>query len=92
MVRIKQRRELIVETERSYSVRIERGTPVQLFCRICGELSEMLSINEAANLTVLGWREILNRTETGDLHFIETETGEIYICAASLSAMDQKNS
>lgn len=88
-MKIKRRKEMIVETERSYSIKVDHAAPVQFFCATCSGPSEMLSINEVANLTRLGWREILNRIESGNLHFIETETGEIYICAASLSAIEQ---
>jgi len=82
---IKRRREITVETERSMTVKLERRSAC-FACADCGAPAEMLSINEAANRARVNWREIVSRIETGEIHFVERETGEIYVCATSLKA------
>jgi secreted PhoX family phosphatase len=83
-MKIKRRTKIICETERKVSFVIERKT-VRFFCADCDGQSEMLSINEAASRTEKAWREIVRLVENGTLHSSETDAGEIYVCAASLS-------
>ncbi|HVE57637.1 MAG TPA: hypothetical protein VNB22_12460 [Pyrinomonadaceae bacterium] len=41
--------------------------------------------SQAANLLGITQREIFRRLEQGNLHFFETETGEVFICANPLN-------
>jgi len=84
-MKIKRRTKIVTETERKFSIAVKRP-PVRFFCARCAASAKMLSINEAANRTEKKWREIVDLIENGELHSTETETGEIYVCAASLSA------
>ena len=83
-MKIKRRTKIVTETERKFSIAIRRA-PVRFFCARCDAQSEMLSINVAANRTGKIWREIVGLIESGGLHSTETEAGEIYVCAASLT-------
>lgn len=85
-MKINRRTKIITETERKISF-VFRRAPVRSFCARCDASAEMLTINEAANRSEKIWREIVDLIESGELHSTETETGEIYICARSLSVI-----
>ena len=89
-MKIRRRRKIISETERKVSFAIKRQ-PIRFFCAACDAPAEMLSINEAAKRLKTAWREIVHSIENGELHSTETEAGEIYVCAASLSAIENEN-
>ena len=85
-MKIKRRTKIVTETERKFSIAVRRA-PVRFFCARCDASAEMLSINEAANRSKKIWRAIVDLIESGKLHSTETEKGEIYICARSLSVI-----
>ena len=84
-MKIKRRTKIIRETERKFSFAVKRQ-PIRFFCERCDAASEMLSINEASTRLATAWREVVRSIESGEFHSTETGTGEIYVCAASLSA------
>lgn len=86
-MKIKRRKKIISETERKISFLVKRP-PVRFFCAACDAQSEMLSINEAAKKSKTVWFKIVRLIENGELHSTETEAGEIYVCAASLSGQN----
>jgi len=45
----------------------------------------MLTPGEAATLTHSTVRHIFRRVEAGELHFLETESGELLVCPNSLA-------
>ena len=83
-MKLKRRIKITSETERNFSVSLNRK-PIRFFCASCDEQSEMISINEAAKLLKTAWREIVGSIESGKLHSTETDAGEIYVCAVSIS-------
>jgi hypothetical protein len=83
-VKIKRRTKIITETERRFSFDVRRKA-VLFFCADCDAQGEMLSINQAAQRLKTTWRTVVRSIENGELHSTETEVGEIYVCAASLS-------
>ncbi|MBX7173997.1 MAG: hypothetical protein K1X72_23705 [Pyrinomonadaceae bacterium] len=88
-MKIERRIKFIRETERKITFSVNRE-PLRFFCGACDASAEMLSINEAVKRTAKIWREIVDSIENGDLHSTETEAGEIYVCAASLSAIFER--
>ena len=83
----KSRIEIVTERTREVSFRVKRrlaNAETSVACATCG--GELVSINEAAQNSAFGWREIVRLVETGAVHSAETGAGEIYVCAASLSA------
>ena len=86
-MRIRRRREVIIETERRYAIKTT-GAAMHFFCPACNDDVDMLSINQAAARTQIGWRDILGLVEQNAMHSIETENGEIFVCATSLSEID----
>ena len=85
-MKIERRIKFIRETEHKISFAIKRE-PLLFFCDACEAQSEMLSINEAAQRATKIWREIVYLIDNGELHSTETESGEIYVCGASLSTI-----
>jgi hypothetical protein len=83
-MKVKRRTKIVTETTRKFSIAV-RHTPRRFFCARCDASAEMLSINEAANRTEKIWREIVDLIESGVLHSTETDAGEIYVCAESIS-------
>jgi len=86
-MKFKRRIKIISETERKISFAV-KSQPKRFFCAVCDAPGDMLSINEAAKQLKMAWREIVSSIESGELHLTETEAGEIYVCAASLSAIE----
>lgn len=83
-MKIERRTKIVRQTERKFSISVRRA-PLRFFCTRCDAPVEMFSINEAAKRTEKVWREIVGLIENGELHSTETETGEIYVCARSLT-------
>ena len=55
-------------------------------CSKCTESSGMITSDEAAALTGVSSRVIYRRLEEGEIHFIETARGELFICVKTLVA------
>jgi hypothetical protein len=83
-VKTKRMTEITVETDEVFVIR-RLGSSVAARCVECGERVSMVTAEEAARLTGLGWREIARRVETGGVHFLETTDGQLLICIDSLS-------
>jgi hypothetical protein len=78
------KRTITVETRQRTVIRqTARQTPT-IRCEFCTADVEMTSPNQAASLLGITEREIFRRLEQGNLHFFETETGEVFICAHPL--------
>ena len=72
----------MIETEQVLIVR-RRGIR-RVWCAACEAEVELVTVEEAAVITRVGVRAIYCWVETGQLHFIETSTGELFICSNSL--------
>lgn len=87
-VKTKSRMEIVTETTREISLRIERraGRLQQIeSCDRC--LGMLLSINEAVQFSGLAWIKIVRLIISGEVHSTETTGGEIYVCSGSLSEL-----
>ena len=85
-MKIKRKREIIVERERSVTLKIKRNSGATL-CDRCGANSRFITVDEAALLAQTNSRSIFRLVETGTLHSLETREGWLLVCPASLSAM-----
>jgi len=86
----RSRIEIITETTRETSFRVARRAGHAFFGEPCAACAgELLSINEAVRRTGIGWRAITRLVKSGEIHAVETNRGEIYVCAASLSNSGQ---
>lgn len=80
----KRRMEIMVEQHQLlviHSPVIESGT---LECAICPTQSPMIIAEDAATLLSMTRREVYRAIETGNVHFIETAEGILFVCIESL--------
>ena len=63
---------------------LSESKTINIWCEFCAAEVEMISPELAASIFGIHIREIYRRIEQGDLHFFETETGQVYICNNSL--------
>lgn len=77
-----KRIKITVETERFLT--ISRRTNLTALCLRCGLESRMLTVDEAAALARVSSLTLYRLIEAGTLHYTETTTGALLVCAASL--------
>ncbi len=80
----KRRTVITIETRQLTVIRRRHRTLVLAWCERCGRRVEMLMPEQAASLSNARPRAIYRRVESGELHFVETGTGLLLICSASL--------
>jgi hypothetical protein len=88
MKRTTTKTEITVETRQRITLR-GRGQRViwgrAVWCNNCAATVGMYLPEHAAVLSRTTSREIYRRVENGDLHFVETTEGELFICCNSLA-------
>ena len=82
----KRTRTITVETWQRTVIRQTLRQSAKIWCEFCAADVEMTPPSLAANLLGITQREIFRRLEQGNLHFFETETGEVLICANPLDS------
>ena len=80
---IKRTTEISVERTRRFSIRLPE-TDETIQCPMCGEL--MLTAEASAVLFRVKCRTVYQFVEAGAAHFVETETGAMFVCPSSLDA------
>jgi hypothetical protein len=81
----RKKKTTIVTFESRERMTIRRGEQrVVAWCERCSAEVLMVSTNEAASLTGTNARSIFRGVEAGELHFLESETGELMVCSESL--------
>lgn len=78
--------ELTVETRETYVAQRRRRKSVPVWCDGCGCVRPMLAPEAAAQAAGLKMREVYRRIEAGQVHFVESVTGELLVCMASLQS------
>ena len=84
MTTSKRKRVITIETRQRTVIRQDSRQTYKIWCEICGLEVEMTTPQQAAHLLQQSLREVFRRIEKGNLHFFETETGEVFICKSSL--------
>ena len=79
----KRRLEIVVETERRFTLR-KTGPASTVRCEQCS--GPLVLAEEAVAVTGLSSRTIHRLVETGEVHFAETPTGALLICLNSFGA------
>jgi hypothetical protein len=79
----KQRWAIKIET-RKVSVIRPASDGIEVWCETCAASVPMFLPERVAALAETTPREIYRRVEEGELHFVETEAGELLICSSSL--------
>jgi hypothetical protein len=83
----RKKKTTIVTFESRERMTIRRGEQRFVgWCERCGAEVLMVSTNEAASLSRTNTRSIFRGVESGELHFLESETGELMVCSKSLRA------
>jgi Helix-turn-helix domain len=80
---MKQRTTLSIETRKVVVVR-PAGEMFDFWCEACGAMSAMTTPEHAAEILKIKPRAVYRQVERGELHFVETESGELLICSSSL--------
>lgn len=76
--------EITVETREIWRIRRQR-LPTWAWCGDCEKRVELVTPEEAAQLTSGSLRQIFRQIEQAQLHFMETPSGNVWVCAASLT-------
>ena len=79
----RQKTVITAETFERMTVRLRRKKTIG-WCKECAAEVLMLAPNEAAAIARTTARAIFRRVEAGELHFLETENGELLLCRNSL--------
>jgi hypothetical protein len=82
-MKVKRRIEIVTVREQTYRF---SPTSAQEWCGICGSTAPMLTPILAATLSHLSLRTLFRWIESGDIHFVETPDGDIFLCLASVQA------
>ena len=83
-MRITRRTNIFVKTERKFIVRQQAADGFV----VCGRCSEpMIPAQMSADLCGISSRVIYRLIEAGELHFVETETRDIYVCPNSMQTI-----
>jgi hypothetical protein len=80
-------KQILITTESREVFVIRHEVMVQVFCPDCNEQVEMLNFDAATTLYGIGGRELIHRSEGGDIHSIEAATGHLLICRRSLTGL-----
>ncbi|MEK7830012.1 MAG: hypothetical protein AAB401_02950, partial [Acidobacteriota bacterium] len=74
----RRRIEIIMETEQVVVRREEAN--ISAWCDGCHCHVLMIGVEQAARLSGLSWREMVRKTDAGDLHYCEPDGGRLLIC------------
>lgn len=80
------RTEITIETHEVLVIR-RRGSFPRTLCPDCGEQATMLTMDEATTVFSVSMRSLVRYVEAGDLHFVETPKGALFLCSESLAAL-----
>lgn len=89
---LKKRKLTTITVEIERLLVISRSRSLYSLCPACGDEVPLVTVEQAASLARSTWREIYREVETGKLHFIETNSGQLLICLRSVndSIINQK--
>jgi hypothetical protein len=79
---------ITLETERFLA--ISRSSSLYSLCPVCDDEVRMVTVDQAAALACVTWREIYCEVEAGNLHFIDTGGRSLLICLHSLNDSNRK--
>ncbi len=82
-MRVKRRIEIVTVREQIYRL---PETSAMRWCHDCCTSSQMLTPNLAAILSGINLRTLFRWIESGDIHFVETPVGNVFLCLGSVQA------
>ena len=80
-------KKFLVNRRRTDFFVFRRRIAFQFFCDECRTEREFVSLADAVSLADIKMRDIVRRVESGELHFLETANGHLFVCRQSLSEM-----
>ena len=80
---VKKTAKLTIETERVLVIR-KRGGSRRAMCPVCGEMVDLLTVDEAAAFARISSRAVFRLVEAEGIHFTETVEEVLLICLNSL--------
>lgn len=90
MTKARRKKVITIETLQRTVIRQAPNKTQILWCEFCQAEVEMTTPELAANILGVRVREIYRRIEQGNLHFFESDAGEIFICCNSLKQKGDK--
>lgn len=84
MTGAKRKKTITIQTIQQTVIRPISNQTTTKQCEFCQAEVEMAPPELAAKFLQISVREIYRRIESGSLHFIETESGTVFICQNSL--------
>ena len=89
-MRKKSRTEITIETDRTLLIRARKSL-TEVWCEECREPGCMAPIEEIVALSGMSARAIYRAVKEGEVHFIETGEGLLFICLKSLAVAKNDN-
>lgn len=83
MTSAKRQKVITIETHQQTLIRLNGKTFVA-WCEACGTEALMIKPEQAAVIYNTTMRDMFRQIENGELHFIETTKGELFVCSSSL--------
>ena len=83
MTSAKRQKVITIETHQQTLIR-SNGKTLVAWCDACGTETLMLMPEQAATIYGTTMREMFRQIENGELHFMETTKGELFVCSNSL--------
>ena len=84
-MKAKKRLEIVWETHEITTISFKGNYSTTVFCQSCQTETLHLTVSETVTLLQTTDREIFRLTETGEIHYLETESGSLLVCRNSLS-------
>jgi hypothetical protein len=82
-MKVKRRIEIVTVREQTYRF---PETSALRWCSDCGTAAQMLTPDLAAILSDTHLRTLFRWIESGDIHFVETPEGNVFLCLDSVRA------
>jgi len=80
----KSTRKITAVTRRYEFFVLRRRLRFQLFCEQCAREEEFVALDDAVLFSGLATRELVRLIEAGELHYLETSGGHLFVCQKSL--------
>ena len=89
MIKAGKKKIITIETLQRTVIRQNTNSVQKFWCEFCQTEVEMIVPESAAISLGITIREIFRRIERGEIHFFETDTGEVFICLNLLIKGDE---
>jgi hypothetical protein len=75
---------ITTESHEMFIIRRSDEVSVRGFCSECGGEVELLTFDSAVSRTGFGGRDLMHRSQAGEIHTVDSASGHLLICARSL--------